>query len=454
VKRSHLSVIGLAAATFLWGCAHPSSTAEPGNQAQQLKTELKQMEARFQEEKYRDGNTLARDLSKLEITERNIPETTYLLSRLVTIQSESKKGSAKKSGGKKKVPHLVPEVDLLGPNPTEAEKFQLLRMRWRARDTAVADYIFELAHEGFGSAKDVLRFLVHTKDLIPYFDVFVSQAGYEIDKLQIPIVYKPAKLSEDVKKQIRSLLQDDRLITWANSRKTNLQQYAGTTNTVIGLYDWIAYPEYREKTGFQDFPQQAEAYYDLGGGFATPDISRVIGKEFISLDLISPKNAKDWALNFQVLKKWRLPKMGIAETRLQDETEHAKYLDQLDSQKWLYLDVYENPLPSNFKSYFITSFGFLSSTVMSLSESNLNDKSDQTIAYYGTTYMAVRRIVELIAQGKDVTLFTYQRAYPLKYKYRTVYLSFKDHHLTLYKLWPNGPETNASGIILRPGPSE
>lgn len=52
------------------------------------------------------------------------------------------------------------------------------------------------------------------------------------------------------------------------------------------------------------------------------------------------------------------------------------------------------------------------------------------------TYMACHRIMELVALGNEVSLFTYQRATARSYRFRTVFLRFKNRRLFGRALWP------------------
>ena len=394
-----------------------------------LDDELRSVAEKFRRDVAQDGETIFGELRERSFSKGQIAEISYALTRAIT---EEIPNSPKSRGI---VPESIADLKLLDDHDTQLSHDKFHAWKVRARSSVILRYVLELAKSEFKMTKPTLVYFLKCPTLIPYFDLLLAQAAKSLYGFNLPIIYSPEVLDELSKSHLRRMFQDDGLIRWGESAKTDLHNYSGLTNTVIGLYDWISYPEFRNLTGYDSFPADADGLFDLGGGFATPDISRLIGQTFISLDLISPNEARNWDLNFFVIDRWGLPKMRIIREHLQPERERAKYLDQLKQQPWQHFDVFSDALPTQYHKYFITSFGFLSANVASHSESQLN-KIEELLNSYRVTYMAVRRIVELAALGKEVTLFTYQRASEKSYRYRTILMKFKNNKLTDYKIWP------------------
>ncbi len=377
-------------------------------------------------EKFSDPKEALNSLGDLEINEANLARATFLITSLVTLEEPTERKNKVK----------LPADWLVHKNNVPLQvRNSMTRWENRMKASTILRYVMNLYAENYGQTREVIHYFLSSPHRVSYFDLFIADVARNQYHLSIPITYMPNELSAKSKSDLKRIFQDKQLIDWAKSRPTDFKQYAGWTNTIIGIYDWISYDQFRTATGFDQFPQSAEAYLDLGGGFATPDISRLIGKEFTSLDLISPKDAKDWGLYFQELIHWRLPEMSIKETRIQTPAEREAYLNKLAATKWLYSDVFVTPLPDQFSSYFITSFGFLSSTVVSQSENSPYSKI-KLAPFYVTSYVATHRIVELIVKGKAVDLFAYQRASERKYRYRTAFLSFRNHRLVTQKFFP------------------
>jgi hypothetical protein len=144
-----------------------------------------------------------------------------------------------------------------------------------------------------------------------------------------------------------------------------------------------------------------------------------------------------------------LPSMRVLSTRLQTDAERTSYAARLNATPWLPFDVFKDRFPTHFDSYFFTSFGFLSSTVESTSDFKPPEIKGLPNYKY-TSYFGVRRILELVAIGKKVDLFTYSRPTNMLYKYLTVFLSFRDRHLVEAKMVPAEVHRKSmSGILDR-----
>ena len=367
-------------------------------------------------------------LQNLEINDARIPEASYDVTRLLTVEMEKRKPR----------PLRLPQPWLQHREAaSEPVKYAMQKWERRAQASALIHYIIWLYGENYKSVQPVINPLLERSE-ISTPDLLIVYFARKIKSLSIPEVYRPRPLTDEVKKKIQSLFTDSEMITWINSKSEDeINQLSGYTNTILGVYDWISYKEYAGETGFSEFPTSSEQFYDLGGGFATPDISRLLRHAFTSFDRLSPHQlGRSLDLNFKVLVDWSARYFGILETRPLTQSERESYFKLLQQTPWVNFDVFKDHFPTQFQSYFITSFGFMSSTVRSDSEHAPYQKFKGVEAYDFTFYMAVRRVIELVALGKDVDLFAYQRASERSYRYRTVFLSFRKHRLVKSRLWP------------------
>lgn len=406
-----------------FGCVH----AQKDIQIPDSKSDA-EMIAQLFKPNFEDGHNTIKDLQQMVFESNNINKASYLISRLATTQIEKPTRKPETVGS-------FLQWEEVAKSQQSPIRWQMLRFEKRSRASMVAAYALQLFEEDFGHSRVVLLELTKFKPIVAYLDVFLIQAAYSHLNLKLENYYFPNVLPEKERLIIQKLFQDTSILSWTKTLPSNMKQFSGMTHTISGLYDWISYPEYKESVGFSDISKNADAYYDLGGGFATPDVDRIFEKKFSSFDILSPQKALDWNVVIQVLEAWGLPNFGINKTRIQTESERQIYLKKVNAVPFVYFDVFADHFPTAAQSYVITSFGFLSSTVGS--ESVASKTSPGGNGYFSLTYNATKRIVELIALGKSVDLFTYQRASEKDYRYRTMLLSFKDHRLVKAKLYPD-----------------
>lgn len=187
-----------------------------------------------------------------------------------------------------------------------------------------------------------------------------------------------------------------------------LKEIGGATNTVPGHYDWILTAE--DKMVRPDLATIAEADYraDLGGGYATADISRLLGAQFISHDLTDPKTFS--------------PELLYREN-------DPVYVAAVQATPFQYFDVFESKFPQGKGKYVITSFGFLISTVTSTSDSEANGKN-----VVSTLLAGLERVLELVASGAEVYCYWYSRASRRLYQNAAIQLWWKDGRLVKSKI--------------------
>jgi hypothetical protein len=202
---------------------------------------------------------------------------------------------------------------------------------------------------------------------------------------------------------LRELFARDRIEAWLRDLPNPLKFYSSFTNTVIGKYDWITRAR---KSGMQQVPE-ADAYYDLGGGHATPYISRLLGRPFVCVDLSNPFLPADTDLIIR--KQDRSSALGDGVVPM-TEAEQAAYVAELARTPWQRFDVFTDRFDASHDRYLITSFGFVTSTPRDFDAAVPRSVRGSRLEPLTISYHAVLRVLELVRLGKTVDLFTYQRA--------------------------------------------
>lgn len=246
-------------------------------------------------------------------------------------------------------------------------------------------FVFELYEENFGSTRETILFLDQQRDphIVPYLHVILQNAASNILKIE------GAPQTEDIKKLFT---HNKLLLNWCKDkieRGFQLKHFGGQTNTRPGLYVQL----FRQIPELKNFLNpDAESNIDLGGGFSTPELSQGFGIKFTSYDLISPRMALEWNLKFS-------PTIS--------ETEEKDHFGLLVNQPYIEFDVFTDEFPTDFESYNITSFGFINSTVTSLSLAQ--EEIERELKKFNSMFYGVYRIVQLIALGKSVNVVFYGR---------------------------------------------
>lgn len=229
-----------------------------------------------------------------------------------------------------------------------------------------------LYENDYGNTRELLHYLnsLDGENKIPYISRFLMS----ISNLR----YKKSV-------SLKLMLADNGLIPFIKelSKTTSLKKYAGETNTNCRIYDWIM----DDCPIWDDVIVRANCAIDLGGGYATPYLSLLFGKVLTSYDLIDPRSCRELDIQF-VLPHYITRK---------------EYLNLLDNQPWQPFDVFEGRFPTNKEVYFITSFGFATSTVRSIGKGSSHNN------WLQLTHECFRRIAELVSLGKEVYFFFYGR---------------------------------------------
>jgi hypothetical protein len=216
------------------------------------------------------------------------------------------------------------------------------------------------------------------------------------------------------------LLANEAMLDWFSRKRQPLRFYGGATNTILGLYDEI----FRNAgTGLDRFNRGAQARYDLGGGFGTSEVERLMGVRFVSADIMSPRvEDYDPEICIQTIS-------ADGKRRTADNTTRQAFLERQRAVVYLPFNVLSDSLPSNAESYGIVSTGFMTSTVRPHERQGGWKVRGAGLAHLGLSLHAVIRVVELAQKGKTVDLFTVQRASSRVFKYKTAFLAWRNGRL-------------------------
>lgn len=224
-------------------------------------------------------------------------------------------------------------------------------------------------------------------------------------------VYKAENSNNDVNsiEDLKTFLNNPDIVTvFANygAQLGGLKRIAGETTTNCTLYDWLLDETdiNDEEVVMHDVIQNAEIAYDLGGGYATPYMSLLFKKPMVCADITDPTSA---VVDPIMIK----PPETMTVT---------SYLDLLQQQPWLEFDVNTDHFPQEYNSYFITSFGFATSTVA---------PPGDTQTWFDITYNAVKAIIELASIGKDVYFILYGRPTVRVHRNKIIAMRFVDKKL-------------------------
>jgi hypothetical protein len=213
----------------------------------------------------------------------------------------------------------------------------------------------------------------------------------------------------------RLFLERDAVFDWLERKRQPMRFYGGVTNTVVGMYDSLfADPE----TGATFIDRAAERCIDLGGGFMTCEIERLVGRRFVSADLMTPRLA-DYDPELILLDQRTNSLMPVA-----DNATRQDYLARQDRVEHLHFNVFKDRFPTDASSYVIVSAGFMTSTLRAGKSGDPEVKAAR-LGTISTSVHAILRVMELVALGKSVDLFSIQRATSRMYRYKTCLLQWR-----------------------------
>jgi len=272
--------------------------------------------------------------------------------------------------------------------------------------SGVCDWVFQLYESDYANTRFLVHYLnsLEGEDKVPYLKIALQTISKHM--------FGSPLSSIEVLKRLVEIPENELMMELILLSKEvgGLKRIGGETNTDCNTYTWIADGFDRDK----EFIERADVAYDIGGGFCTPYLSMLFDKEMVSLDKIQPSIAQEHKI------KIVLPP-GIKQ---------RDYYQLLERQKWEYFDVYESEINDSYSSYFITSFGFATSTV---SPSKLEKDSELSSEY--TTYFAMKSVSDLIAKGKDVYFFFYGRPTTKVFHNKIVSMKFINKKLEYYNIY-------------------
>lgn len=328
-----------------------------------------------------------------------------------------------------------PDVDL--PNKTNTlfeqwidackEKGKLHRARllvtWL---TAIrghyANYQIFLFNKRMWRSKEFLHFILKDNEAPPYlgvflFNLFRQALGYSHTEL-----HHMSKGEFDVFAPLfKTLLTTNVVWDWAARRKQSFYFYGGQTHTFLNSYDAF----FNQPTSdSQYFNREAALRYDIGGGFNTSEVERLLGCSMISADIRGP-NIRDYDDDI-ILRTVNPLSYNYC---VADDHQREKFLNRQANVVWLPFDVYKDSFPDA-SSYAFTSTGFITSTVRPNFNVQNENKDMKGLGTLLTSFHGLARVMEKVVQGKDVDLFTLQRASGRIYKYKTVFIQWRGGKIT------------------------
>ena len=217
--------------------------------------------------------------------------------------------------------------------------------------------------------------------------------------------------------------------------RVNVQNMSGFRDTILG-----SYPVLREI----DLADDAEHYWDIGGGHHTPWLNKLVPRAWHSLDLQPAHDVGTVTLRRVNLEGNLVLLEGAA---------LAEYLSLLDTQPWTYYNVFEHELPPA-RSTVVASTGFIASTMTDIGQADrppewqFDLRMDQSKL---VTYMGVYGMLAPLYQGGDLEIVTVSRPSGYATKWLLVQLAWKQGALVkqITKPWPAQGSTGIRGFTLK-----
>ena len=290
--------------------------------------------------------------------------------------------------------------------------------RWRDRRSRLGHYLLFLYNMNYGNSRKVLNVLVRRDIAPPQIHLLLANIAFDL----YPLSLEQKNVLLDYKLEtwadyLNDLFGGDKIEKWMRDFRPDHQYDNGIrTNTVIGVFDRFFAGPY----GFAGFNREADVFYDLGGGYNTPEMNRVTGLPFTCLDTYSPRN-----VNSRVL----ICKMIDGRTLALPRDERDEYVKKLQAVDYTLFDVCSSEFPSQYSSYGIVTTGFLLATPYARQATDIVELSPDVRWLY-ISVMGIHRILQLISRGKSVDLFSVQRGASRPFCHDVVFLRWRNHRLT------------------------
>lgn len=329
----------------------------------------------------------------------------------------------------------LPEVDF--PNRTgtlveqriealkaEGKRYRaLILANWAtASQSELSMYTLFLYNARHRHSHEILEHLLNgEKAAPPYLRLVMSNILRQSVGLSHDELHRLSKLPfEETAPWVNRVFQDRAVFDWLRTKKRPIRFYGGVTNTALGLYDGLlANPD----VGAHLLDRTAELRFDLGGGFNTSEIERLLGCSFVSADLMSPR-VQDYDEDLILLDRTDQESRAV----IADEACRRRFLARQDAVVHLPFDVFTDSFPQQARSYSIVSAGFMTSNLRP-SAAESRDVKAARLGTISTSVHAIHRVVELAAAGKSVDLLTIQRASSRVFKYKTCFLQWREGRL-------------------------
>ncbi len=309
---------------------------------------------------------------------------------------------------------------------------RLMRRSWLRHFGVAQRVLLSLYEDDFGVTRDVFGMLC--AELPPVRDIGLLSLHAA---MQLQLGELSAGLTVAVVRDIfeRLYAHGGPMRAWCaeQSERGCLAELGGVTQTVLRHYDWLATAR---PAVLQKVPRDVDCAVDLGGGYATPDVSRLLGIDLTSLDRHAPSRASEIGL-----ARMRLDTSGSRRTpgnwwrahRWQTHEEAQCYRALLERWPSEQFDVFQDDISSDHTSYLVTSFAFISSPTRSASSAAPTSAPLRKgrLAQLATMAAAVACVLRLVAKGKQVTLLSCQgpSSSGLAGRHRAVLLRFADRQL-------------------------
>lgn len=322
-----------------------------------------------------------------------------------------------------KKPILVPQVKLsnktawmqyMKSNAIDTKSSAMANTVKMIDKSPINQWVITLYEENFANTRLLVNYVngLQSRDKVPYIHILLKTLFKNMFSRKL-----------ETEQDLRDLMSRSDLIdnvVKASVTLGGLKRISGETATNTSIYTWLTTSG--DFNVLTDVIANAEAAYDLGGGYCTPALSMQFRKKLTSLDLLDPKTARTDNVVINVDPYF--------------EIDTLQYLDLLDQQKWEEFDVFLSSINNQYNSYFITSFGFATSTVSSVDNKTWID----------TTYSAIKCITKLIAEGKDVYFILYGRPTARVHQNKVIGMRFVNKELVSTEIYqdPFSQETKYS----------
>lgn len=304
---------------------------------------------------------------------------------------------------------------------------------WTDKRCRITTTFLNLYNEGFGCSEELFEQLVKDEnDTVPSLSVFLlvliglHRGGWQRanaatmaqdDNLWVPLV--------------KEFLSDPRTPSEVANLPMPLRFYGCGTNTVLGLYD-------RDLSIFTQYlNRDAQVCVDLGGGYATADLRRATGLPLICLDVQSPD---PYLVDHDRLLLRKCSGSELQKKLLLSPTEREQYMSLQAQTSWRPWNVLDQTSLiaslGDFPEYLFLSTGFMTSNVLPVST---NGQVQRQSSQAKLSKSACRKVMELVALGKDVTLLTIERAHLVRRLYRSALLRWKSRELMQLRVVKDPP---------------